>query len=274
MLVVSSASGIGYGALRAFEESVGWTGFGPSEIADPRGVRRRGEDAYFVVNEPSVGVWLLDFDGAVLAQIGLPAGLNPGGGAFGPDGMYYIGSRSLRSIEQVDLAARRYCGRALTLDGISFPRGFAVLDDGSFVVASGTHPVLGGGRRAVFRYDRKGKRESDAFVDDPLLDPLDLAVRDAYMYVTSEAPLGADDAIVSLRRYDARNGTPAGAWSSEDTPAFGKLRKPRGITFANDGTLLLCAQNCVLGVDVTTFGRAWLVAEDDRLAGQSLALGP
>src|ERR1700735_603254 len=105
MLVVSSASSIGHGTLRAFEKSTGWTDFGPSEIADPRGVRRRAEDAYFVVNDPS-GVWLLDFDGAVLAQIDLPAGLDPGGGAFAPDGMSYIGSRSQLSIEQVDLAAR------------------------------------------------------------------------------------------------------------------------------------------------------------------------
>ncbi len=156
-LVVSSASGIGYGTLRSFEGSVGWAAFGPPRIRDPRGVRRRAEDAYFVVNEPSAGIWLISFDGAALARIDLPAGLDPGGGAFAPDGMYYVGSRSQRSIEQVDLAARRYCGRAVTLDGISFPRGFAVLDDGGFVVASGTHPVLGGGRRGLCLYDRNGR---------------------------------------------------------------------------------------------------------------------
>jgi hypothetical protein len=271
MLLVSSASSLGYGALRAFEESDGWTTFGPPGIADPRGVRRRAQDVYFAVNDPS-GVWLLHLDGTILAQIELPAGLDPGGGAFAPDGIYYVGSRSKRSIERVDLAAQRYSGRALTLDGILFPRGFAVLDDGSFLVASGTHPVSGGGRRAVFRYDRNGTMETDAFVDDPLLDPLDLAVHDDYIYVTSEAPFGAGDAAVSLRRYSARNGAFAGAWSRENTSAFDKVRKPRGMTFANDGTLVLCAQNCVLAVDVTTFGKAWLVAEDDRLAGQSLAI--
>ncbi|HTU71398.1 MAG TPA: hypothetical protein VMF11_13895 [Candidatus Baltobacteraceae bacterium] len=272
MLVVSSAAALGYGALRAFEESAGWTAFGPPEIADPRGVRRRADDPYLLVNDPIAGVWLLDFDGAVLAQIALPAGLDPGGGAFAPDGTYYVGSRAQRSIERVDLTARRYAGRALALEGIAFPRGFAVLEDGGFVVASGTHPVRGGGRRALFRYDRDGKIESDAFVDDRLLDPLDLAVRDGSIYVTSEAPFGAEDAVVSLRRYDARTGAAAGAWSAQDTPVFGKLRKPRGITFAQDGTLLLCAQNGVVAVDVATFGRARFVAEDDRLAGQSLAL--
>jgi hypothetical protein len=237
-------------------------------------VRRRAQDAHFAVNEPSAAVWLIAFDGSAPARIDLPAGLDPGGGAFGPDGMYYVGSRSQRSIEQVDLATRRYCGRALTLDGILFPRGFAVLDDGGFVVASGTHPVIGGGRRALFRYDRGGKLESDAFVDDPLLDPLDLAAHDGNLYVTSEFPFGADNAAVSLRCYDAKSGAPAGVWSADNTPVFGHMQKPRGMTFNSDGTLLICAQNCVLAVDVATVGNARIVAEDKRLAGQSLALGP
>jgi hypothetical protein len=272
MLVVSSASQLGYGALRLFDESRGWSNFGPSEIVDPRGVRRRPEDAYVVVNEPSAAVWLLALDGAALARIELPPKLDPGGGAFGPDGTYYVGSRSQRSIERVDLAKRHDGGRALALDGILFPRGFAVLDDGSFVVASGTHPVLGGGHRALFRYGSNGKLESDPLVEDPLLDPLDLALRSGHLYVTSEFPFGVDGAVVSLRRYDARNGTPSGVWSAENTPAFGRMQKPRGMTFTDDGTLLICAQNCVLAVDVGTFGSAWVVAEDERLAGQSLAL--
>jgi hypothetical protein len=54
---------------------------------------------------------------------------------------------------------------------------------------------------------------------------------------------------------------------------FAGVRKPRGIAFADDDTLLMCAQNCVLAVDVTTFGVARVVAEDNDLAGQSLALG-
>jgi hypothetical protein len=271
--VVSSAVGIGYGLLRAFEESIGWAAFGPTEIRDPRGVRRRDEDPFFVVNEPSAGVWLLALDGIPFARIELPAGLDPGGGAFGTGDTYYVGSRSQRSIYQVDLGTRRYLGRALALDGIAFPRGFAPLSDGGFIVASGTHPVTGEGRRALFCYDANGKLDQDVFVDDPILDPLDLALHNGYVYVTSEFPFGKDDAIVSLRRYDARNGARAGTWSAENTPAFTGVRKPRGIVFTDDNTPLICAQNCVLAVDVTTFGTARVVAEDNDLAGQSLALG-
>ncbi len=271
-IVVSSASGLGYGTLRTFSQGSGWSAFGPRQIGDPRGVRRRTGDAHLVVNEPSAAVWLLELDGASIARIELPAGIDPGGGAFATDGTYYVGSRSQRSIEHVDLAARRYLGRALTLEGIAFPRGFAPLNDGGFVVSSGTHPVLGTGRRAVFLYDRTGTLEPDPLVDDPLLDPLDLALHNGRLYVTSERPFGADDAVVSLRSYDAKSGASTGTWSSENTPEFARVRKPRGITFADDGTLLLCAQNCVLAVDITTAGKAWFVAEDDRLAGQSLAI--
>jgi hypothetical protein len=271
--VVSSAASGGYGQLRAFEESIGWKPFGPTEIRDPRGVRRRDDDPFCAVNEPSGGVWLLALDGIPFARIGLPAGLDPGGGAFGTGDTYYVGSRSQRSIYQVDLGTRRYLGRALALDCIAFPRGFAPLTDGGFIVASGTHPVTGEGRRALFCYDANGKLEQDVFVDDPLLDPLDLALHNGYVYVASEYPFGRDDAVVSLRRYDARSGARAGAWSTENTPAFAGVRKPRGIAFAGDDLLFMCAQNCVLALDVRTFGSARVVAEDNDLAGQSLALG-
>lgn len=270
--VVSSAAGIGHDRLVAYDMANGWTAFGPDEIRDPRGVRRRADDPFLVINEPSTAVWLLTLEGVELARIALPAGLDPGGGAFGAADRYYLGSRSQRAIYQVDLHARRYDGQALALEGIAFPRGFAPLSDGGFIVASGTHPVTGEGRRAVFRYDAAGKVDRDIFVDDPALDPLDLAVHNGYVYVMSEFPFGKDDAVVSLRRYDARTGAGAGVWSAENTVAFARVRKPRGIAFGSDDTAFICAQNCVLAVDVAAFGRAVIVAEDDRLAGQSLAL--
>jgi hypothetical protein len=92
--------------------------------------------------------------------------------------------------------------------------------------------------------------------------------------VTSEFPFGSNHAAVSLRRYDVRSGAPAGAWSAKDTPAFRRVDKPRGIAVTDSGILLICAQNCVLAVDMTTSGKGWLVAEDEHLAGQSLALCP
>jgi hypothetical protein len=270
--VVSSAARIGHGRLRAYGTSLGWTDFGPDQIRDPRGVRRRGDDPFLVVNEPFGGVWLLELDGTPIARIDLPAGLEPGGGAFGAGDLYYFGSRSQRSIYQIDLGAPRYDGQVLALEGIAFPRGFTPLRDGGFIVASGTHPVTGEGRRALFHYDTAGKLDKDIFVDDPELDPLDLILHDGYVYVASEFPFGKDNAVVSLRRYDAQTGAGAGVWTADNTAVLARVRKPRGIAFGDDDTAFICAQNCIFAVDVTTFGNASIVAEDDQLAGQSLAL--
>jgi hypothetical protein len=119
---------------------------------------------------------------------------------------------------------------------------------------------------------REGTLDDDAFVDDPLLDPLDVALRGSDIYVTSEFPFGASDAATTLRRYSVQTGVLNGAWPLQDIPKFGSIRKPRGIAFDDDGTLLICAQNCVAAVDVGQSDGVTIVAADDRLAGQSLAL--
>ena len=271
--MVSSATGVGHGTLRALEERGSWRDFGPADIRDPRGVRRRADDQRIVVNEP-FGIRLLNLAGSSLTRIALPSGLEPGGGAFAPNGAYYFGSRTHRSLERVDLTTQQYCGTAVALDEIAFPRGFAILGDGTFVVASGTHPISGSGRRALLRYRANGELEDDAFVEDPALDPLDVGLYNEQLYVTSEFPFGAGDATTSLRRYDARTGALTGVWSAENVPAFKELRKPRGIAFSENGALVLCAQNCVLAIDVEKFDTAVVLATDDLLAGQSLALAP
>lgn len=273
-VVVSSASGSGYGQLRRYDSAAGWERFGPPEISDPRGVRRRIQDEYLIINDASAAVWLLNLDATPIVRIELPAGLDLGGGAFGPDESYYVGSRSQCSIHKIDLSERRYCGEAFYLEGVSFPRGFAVLDDGRLIVASGTHPVHGGGRRALLLYGADGRIENDAFVVDDRLDPLDLALHGGYLYVTSEFPFGKDGAEVSLRCYDARTGTLEQTWSSLTTSTLRRVRKPRGIASSDDGTLFVCAQNCIAAIDVTGNTDARIVAEDERLAGQSLALLP
>ena len=272
VIVVSSAASGGYGRLRALDARSFWTDFGPIEIRDPRAVRRNRHDSHFVVNDPS-GVWILDLDGSTIGRVPLPADIDPGGGAFDADGMYYIGSRARRSLEQIDLMKREHCGRALDLREILFPRGFAVLEDGSFIVASGTDPKRGGGRRALFHYGSGAVSDPEVFVEDPRLDPLDIALRDDRVYVTGEYPFGSEQAVASLRCYDLRTGKLQMVWSEENASAFSYLRKPRGIAFDENGTLVLCAQNAVVAINLKD-GSAQTVARDERLAGQSLAVGP
>jgi hypothetical protein len=97
-------------------------------------------------------------------------------------------------------------------------------------------------------------------------------VRHDDLYVTSEFPLGAPDAKASLRRYDIRTGASIGEWSLRGTSAFRSVEKPRGIAFSEDGRLLICAQNCVAVVDTEEADGVQVIVEDERLAGQSLAL--
>ena len=272
LLLVSSAASRGYGTLRALEASGSWKDFGPVEIRDPRAVRRNRDESHFVVNAPS-GVWILDLQGSPVRHIPLPADIDPGGGAFAPNGAYYVGSRARRSLELIDLTGGLYCGRAVNLRAILFPRGCAVLNDGTFIVASGTDPRTGGGRRALFRYSSDALSDPRVFVEDPFLDPLDLAICDDRVYVTSEYPFGSDTASVSLRSYDLHTGKLQMVWSEKNVSALGKVQKPRGIAFDEHRTLVFCAQNAIVAINLAN-DVALTIARDERLAGQSLALAP
>ena len=58
--------------------------------------------------------------------------------------------------------------------------------------------MSGEGRRALFCYDANGELNPNVFVDDPLLDPLDLALHNGYVYVTSEFPGSCSNHILCL----------------------------------------------------------------------------
>ena len=97
-LLVSSAQGAnggGYGAILAFDYVGNALGAfcNDSRVADPRGlcVDRSGDLLY--VNSGNDRVLALDQKGQVLIDTGPINALDPGGGVFGPDGRYYVGSR-------------------------------------------------------------------------------------------------------------------------------------------------------------------------------------
>ena len=98
-LLVTSASGAngngngnGYGALLAFDhdgESLG--PFSDDDpIVDPPGLAPEPEPGLLFLNSAD-RVLALDQAGKVVRDTGVIAGLNPGGGTFGPDGRYYVG---------------------------------------------------------------------------------------------------------------------------------------------------------------------------------------
>ena len=101
-LLVTSASGAngnGYGALLAFDHD--GEPLGPfsddDRIVDPRGLAPEPEPGLLFLNS-AARVLALDQAGKVVRDTGVIAGLNPGGGTFGPDGRYYVGLRDARTV--------------------------------------------------------------------------------------------------------------------------------------------------------------------------------
>ncbi len=156
-LLVTSAAGTngdGYGALLAFDgdgKSLGAFS-DDSRIADPRGLAVDPSEGLLFLNSGSDRVLALSADGIVVRDTGQMEGLNPGGGNFGPDGRYFVGSGSRSTViafaPALDAAGEHFLPAAI----VPFPRGFAFGHDGRFFLASGIDPN-GVGDDAVVAFD-------------------------------------------------------------------------------------------------------------------------
>lgn len=106
LLVTSAAdgngngNGNGYGALLTFDRDGGPLGTfsNDSRIADPRGLALHRDEGLLFLNNGTERVLAIDRDGRVVRDSGRSEGLNSGGGNFGPDGRYYVGLRSKRTV--------------------------------------------------------------------------------------------------------------------------------------------------------------------------------
>jgi len=144
ILVTSAAgtNGDGYGSILAFTLDGKMLGaFGAdSGITDPRGLRVHPDGDRVYVNNGDDRILSLDPHGRIAAKTGPIANLNPGRGNFGPDGRYYIGSRTARTIVAFPPGLLG-SGKAILPSGVvPFPRGFALAPDGRLFLASGTSP--------------------------------------------------------------------------------------------------------------------------------------
>jgi hypothetical protein len=105
LLLVTSATGAngnGYGKPLVFDSNGKSLGAfsNDSRVFDPRGLGIDRENRLLFLNSGADRVVALDRDGKVVRDTGPIRGLNPGGGNFGPDGRYYVGLRSARSISR------------------------------------------------------------------------------------------------------------------------------------------------------------------------------
>ena len=275
-LLVSSAkgaNGAGYGAILAFD-LVG-NAFGTfcddSRVAstredlcvDPSG------DLLYGVNNGNDRVLALDQKGQVLKDTGPIDALDPGGGVFGPDGRYYVGSRCLRTIMTVPAALDGSAIPYLPPEVVPFPRGFAFAPDGRIFLASGMSPS-GIGENTIKVFDADGHLLVLRLVEDSQLSPLDLAIApNGNIVVSCEWPFGGHDAISSVREYHSTSGIDSSRIFRPDGSEI-LFRYPRGLRFSPDGGLCCVARDEVVSFDFESGDFSGAIVNCSDLFGQAL----
>lgn len=273
-LLVSSAAGTngdGYGLLLAFDRDVTPLGSfsNDARIADPRGLGVDQQQELLFLNSGTDRVLALDRNGKVVRDTGAFEGLNPGGGNFGPDGRYYVGLRSERTIMAFRPALGAAGEHVFPPGIVPFPRGFAFGRDGRLFLASGIGPN-GQGDDSIVAFARNGAMEGSWAVRDPQLSPLDLAIApNDNIVVSSEHPFGAPDAVTTIREYDSTDGHLVRVLYAGMSVG---LRKPRGLRFSPDGILYCVGQDEVVAFDFASGGCLGAIVQFPRLNGQAIAL--
>ena len=269
----AGANGAGYGKILAFVDDGKPIGvFGnDGRIVDPRGLGIDRVDGLLLVNSGSNRILALDRNGVVVRASKTVDGLNPGGGNFGPDGRYYIGLRSERTIMAF---ARKLDGVGefvLPPHVVPFPRGFAFGHDGRLFLASGIGPG-GEGDNTILAFDSDRRMLPTWSVRDPELSPLDLAVAPSgNIVVSSEHPFGSANAVTTIREYDYADGRLVRVLVPNDGVRF---QKPRGLRFGPHGRLYCVAQDEVVAFDFETGNCFGAVATLPGLNGQAVILFP
>jgi hypothetical protein len=275
-LVVTSAAGAngdGYGALLAFDDA--GEPLGPftrdTRIADPRGLAVNRKDGLLFINSATDRVLVIDRHGVVMRDSGPINGLNPGGGNFGPDGRYYVGLRSARTIMAFAPGLDGRDDHVLPLGIVPFPRGFAFGPDGRLFLASGMGPD-GVGDNSIVAFAPDRRRLASFVVRDAELSPLDLAVApNGNVLVSSEHPFAMADAVTTVREYNAADGRLVRVFRPDGLAEF---RQPRGLRFGSDGHLYCVARDEVVAFDFAAGRCLGTIVRFPRLNGQALAFFP
>src|SRR5580700_5818547 len=275
-LLVTSASGAngdGFGALLSFEldGTPRGTFIDDDRIVDLRGLAVDPNENLLFLNSGADRVLAISAHGHIVRDTGRIEDLNPGGGNFGPDGRYFVGLRSERTIVALSTSFDAALEHVLPPRVVPFPRGFAFGQDGRLFLASGIGPN-GQGDNTILAFTPTTSMKPSRLVADPELSPLDLAIapnRD--IVVSSERPFGAVDAVTSVREYDPTDGHLVRVLSPHGKAEF---RKPRGLRFAPNGVLYCVARDEVVGFDFSSGLCLGAIVRARRLNGQAVVLFP
>ena len=269
----SGANGNGYGAVLGFGPEGDFTGPFSSDtrVADPRGLSLDPSGALVYLNSGEDRVLALDLDGYVVRDSGRIPGLDPGGAEFGPDGRYYVTARRRRTIRAMPAALDAEGDDYLPEAIVPFPRGFGFGPDERLYLSSGVGPS-GEGDNTIVVFDRSSALLTPRLVTDPKLSPLDLKLApNGNIVVASEWPLGAADAVPSVREYHPITGQLVRVFAPDLSLGF---RRPRGLRFGPGGRLYCVGEDHVVAFDFRTGGFIGPVVHLARLNGQALVLLP
>jgi hypothetical protein len=236
-------------------------------IVDPRGLAVDPNENLLFLNSGADRVLAISSHGRIVRDTGRIEGLNPGGGNFGPDGRYFVGLRSERTIVALSTSFDAAPEHVLPPRVVPFPRGFAFGHNGRLFLASGIGPN-GQGDNTILAFTPATSIKPSPLVADPELSPLDLAIApNGNIVVSSEPPFGAVDAATSVREYDAVDGHLVRVFSPNGKAEF---RKPRGLRFGPGGLLCCVARDEVVGSDFANSECVGAIARLPRLNGQAL----
>ncbi|WP_042876945.1 hypothetical protein [Cupriavidus necator] len=229
------------------------------------------DGARLYLNSGNDRILALNLEGQVRLDSGEISGLNPGGGVFGPDGRYYVGLRTRKTIAAFDPDLVGTPVIIVPESVVPFPRGFGFAADGRLFLSSGVGPD-GVGQNTVLVFDLPRSQVARQFIADDEVSPLDLAVSpDGNVLISSEFPFGSPNAVTSVREYDGNSGKLVRVFAPPGDVPF---QRPRGLRFGPNGELYCTARDTVLTFDYASGQFTGVAVVHPRLNGQAVTLFP